>query len=627
MVQTYSAPLRDMRFVLNELLDVGEIATLPGYEDATPDVIDAMIEEGAKLCENTLLPLNRPADEEGCHYENGVVRTPAGYKEAYKTFVDAGWTGVTLSPDYGGKGLPQLISMVFDEMVCSTNLAFGVYPLLTNGAAAVIELHAAEALKQAYLPRLGDGTWSGTMCLTEPHCGTDLGLIRTKAVPTDEGRYAISGTKIFISAGEHDLTENIVHLVLAKLPDAPPGVRGISLFLVPKRTLKEDGTAGPANGVSCGSIEEKMGIHGSATCVMHFDEAEGYLIGAPHKGLRCMFTMMNGARLGVGLQGPGAGRDRLSERDRLRQGPPPGARAQGRGGAGGVGRPHHRPPRRAPHAAQPARHQRGRPRARLLDRAAARHLAQPRGRLGARGCRRAGAADDADHQGLLHRLRLRGHQPRGAGARRPRLHPRARHGAAGARRADQPDLRGRERHPGARPGGPQAAPPRRALPAALLPPRRRLHRGEQGRPGARRTSWARWARRSASCRPRRWSSPSVAWAIPEEAGCCGLRLSQDVRAGGGRLHVVPDGEVRPRQAERRRLLRHQAQDRPLLRAEGLAGQRRALPQDHGGQGHRHGPRRRSSSETSLSRWIHVLEDARIKGHDDGGVLLSRVSAA
>ena len=306
-MQTYSAPLRDMRFVLNELLDVGELATLPGYEDATPDVIDAMIEEGAKLCENTLLPLNRSADEEGCHYENGVVRTPAGYKEAYKTFVDAGWTGVTLSPAYGGKGLPQLISMVFDEMVCSTNLAFGVYPLLSNGAAALIENHATETLKETYLPRLADGTWSGTMCLTEPHCGTDLGLIRTKAVPTGEGRYAVSGTKIFISAGEHDLTENIVHLVLARLPDAPPGVRGISLFLVPKRTLTADGSPGPANGVSCGSIEEKMGIHGSATCVMHFEEAEGYLIGAPHKGLRCMFTMMNGARLGVGLQGLGLG--------------------------------------------------------------------------------------------------------------------------------------------------------------------------------------------------------------------------------------------------------------------------------------------------------------------------------
>ena len=306
-MQTYSAPLRDMRFVLNELLDVGELATLPGFEEATPDVIDAMIEEGAKLCENTLLPLNRPADEEGCHYENGVVRTPAGYKEAYRTFVAAGWTGVTVDQAYGGKGLPQLVGMVFDEMVCSTNLAFGVYPLLSNGAAALIESHGTEALKETYLPRLANGTWSGTMCLTEPHCGTDLGLIRTRAVPAGEGRYALSGTKIFISAGEHDLTENIVHLVLARLPDAPSGVRGISLFLVPKRRLGADGTPGPANGVSCGSIEEKMGIHGSATCVMHFEEAQGYLIGAPHKGLRCMFTMMNGARLGVGLQGLGLG--------------------------------------------------------------------------------------------------------------------------------------------------------------------------------------------------------------------------------------------------------------------------------------------------------------------------------
>ena len=306
-MQTYTAPLRDMRFVLNELLDVGTLATLPGFEEVTPDVVDRMIEEGARLCENTLLPLNRPADEEGCHYENGVVRTPKGYKDAYRRFVDAGWSGVTVGPAYGGQGLPELVSTVFDEMVCSTNLAFGIYPLLSKGAAALIESHATEALKNTYLPRLAAGTWSGTMCLTEPHCGTDLGLIRTKAVPAGDGRYAVSGTKIFISAGEHDLTENIVHLVLAKLPDAPPGARGISLFLVPKRTLAADGTSGPANGVSCGSIEKKMGIHGSATCVMHFEEAEGYLIGAPHKGLRCMFTMMNGARLGVGLQGLGLG--------------------------------------------------------------------------------------------------------------------------------------------------------------------------------------------------------------------------------------------------------------------------------------------------------------------------------
>ncbi len=306
-MQTYSAPLREMRFVLNELLDVGQLAALPGFEETTPDVIDAMIAEGAKLCENTLLPLNRAGDEEGCHYENGVVRTPRGFKEAYKTFVNAGWLGVSTAPAYGGQGLPELVNVVFDEMVCSTNLAFGVYPLLSKGAAALIEAHGADTLKETYLPKLSDGTWSGTMCLTEAHCGTDLGQIRTKAVPLGKGRYAISGTKIFISAGEHDLTENIIHLVLAKLPDAPAGARGISLFLVPKRKLTADGTPGPANGVSCGSVEKKMGINASATCVMHFEEAEGFLIGAPHKGLRCMFTMMNAARLGVGLQGLGLG--------------------------------------------------------------------------------------------------------------------------------------------------------------------------------------------------------------------------------------------------------------------------------------------------------------------------------
>ena len=306
-MQTYSAPLRDMRFLLDELLDVGRLGALPGFEEATPEAIHAMIEEGARLCENTLLPLNRPGDEEGCRYENGVVRTPQGFKEAYDTFVRAGWTGITTAPAYGGQGLPELVNMVFDEMVCSTNLAFGVYPLLSKGAAALIEAHGSEALKKAYLPRLSDGSWSGTMCLTEAHCGTDLGQLRTRAVPTGEGRYAVSGTKIFITAGEHDLTENIVHLVLAKLPDAPAGARGISLFLVPKRKLLPDGAPGPANGVSCGSIEAKMGIHASATCVMHFEEAEGFLIGAPHQGLRCMFTMMNAARLGVGLQGLGLG--------------------------------------------------------------------------------------------------------------------------------------------------------------------------------------------------------------------------------------------------------------------------------------------------------------------------------
>ncbi len=306
-MQTYSAPLRDMRFVINELLDPNRLTALPGFEEATEDTIDAVLEEGAKLCENRLLPLNRTGDEEGCRYENGVVRTPEGFKDAYDAFAGGGWLGISTPLAYGGQGLPKLLDVVLDEMVCSTNLAFGVYPLLSKGAAALIEAHADDALRDAFLPRLVDGRWSGTMCLTESHCGTDLGLIRTRAVPTGEGRYAITGTKIFISAGEHDLTENIVHLVLAKLPDAPAGVRGISLFLVPKFRVGPDGEPGPANGVSCGSIEAKMGLHASATCVMHFEEAEGFLIGEPHKGLRCMFTMMNAARLGVGLQGLGLG--------------------------------------------------------------------------------------------------------------------------------------------------------------------------------------------------------------------------------------------------------------------------------------------------------------------------------
>jgi len=305
-MQIYKAPLRDMRFVLHEMLDAEQLSKLPGFEEATSDTIDAIIEESAKFCEDKLLPLNRIGDEEGCTYENGVVRTPMGFKQAYDDFVDAGWQSISSDPKYGGQGLPALMNFVIEEMVCSTNIAFGLYPLLSRGAAALIERHGSEAIKDTYLPHLTDGSWSGTMCLTESHCGTDLGLIRTKAVPASDGVYNISGSKIFISAGEHDLVDNIVHLVLAKLPDAPEGVRGISLFLVPKTNVKGNGASaelGPRNGVSCGSIEKKMGIHGASTCVINFDEAEGYLIGEAHKGLRCMFTMMNGARLGVGMQG------------------------------------------------------------------------------------------------------------------------------------------------------------------------------------------------------------------------------------------------------------------------------------------------------------------------------------
>ena len=303
---TYSAPLDDYRFLLYELLDYeGTVAQLPGYEEATRDLVDAVLEEGAKFCVNELLPLNRPGDEAGCVFENGVVRTPAGFKEAYDAFTAAGWTGLACDPDYGGQGLPKTLQFAVDELVCSTNPSFGMYPGLSHGAYQALELHGSEEQKRLYLPKLTDGTWSGTMCLTEPHCGTDLGLIRTKALPNGNGSFKISGTKIFISAGEHDLTENIVHLVLAKLPDAPPGTKGISMFLVPKWLVKDDGALGPRNGVSCGSIEHKMGIRASSTCVMNFDEAEGFLVGAPHSGMKTMFTMMNAARLVVGIQGLG----------------------------------------------------------------------------------------------------------------------------------------------------------------------------------------------------------------------------------------------------------------------------------------------------------------------------------
>ncbi len=302
---TYSAPLDDMRFLLHEVLNYDNtVANLPGYEDASRDVVDAVLEEGAKFCEKELLPLNLSGDQEGCVLENGVVRTPKGFREAYQHFAEAGWTGMACAPDYGGQGLPKSLHLLLQELICSTNLSFGTYPGLSHGVYNAVVLHGSAAQKERYLPHLTDGSWSGTMCLTEPHCGTDLGLIRTKAEPSGDG-YRITGTKIFISAGEHDLTENIVHLVLAKLPDAPPGIRGISLFIVPKFLVNGDGSLGPRNGVSCGALEHKMGIKASATCVMNFDGAEGVLVGEPHKGMRYMFTMMNTARMGVGIQGLG----------------------------------------------------------------------------------------------------------------------------------------------------------------------------------------------------------------------------------------------------------------------------------------------------------------------------------
>jgi alkylation response protein AidB-like acyl-CoA dehydrogenase len=301
----YKAPLRDMQFLLHDVFNAGQLVSLPGYEEATPELMDTILEEGAKLCEEVLQPLNLSGDKEGCTFANGDVKTPKGFKEAYATFTQGGWMGLSCSKEWGGQGLPLLLNFLLDEMVCSANLSFGMYPGLSHGAYNAIEKYGTPKLKKAYLPKMVEGVWSGTMCLTEPHCGTDLGLIKTKAVPNADGSYAITGTKIFISAGEHDLTDNIIHLVLAKLPDAPEGTRGISLFLVPKFMVNADGSVGARNKAACGSIEHKMGIKGSSTCVMNFENAVGWLVGEPHKGMKAMFVMMNEARLAVGLQGLG----------------------------------------------------------------------------------------------------------------------------------------------------------------------------------------------------------------------------------------------------------------------------------------------------------------------------------
>jgi alkylation response protein AidB-like acyl-CoA dehydrogenase len=302
---TYKTPIRDLRFVLYELLGAEDLATLPGYESATPDVMMAAIEQTGQLCEEVLLPLNSRGDEEGCRYENGVVTTPAGFKDAYRKFAEGGWVGISCAPEYDGQGLPQVLNFVVSEIACASNLALSIYVGLSQGAYHGIEAHASEDLKKRYLPPLSTGRWTGTMCLTEPHCGTDLGLVRTRAERNEDGSYRVSGTKIFISAGEHDLAENIVHLVLARCPGGLPGTRGLGLFIVPKFLPNADGSVGMRNLVRCSSIERKMGIHGSATCVLDFEGATGFLVGRENQGIVGMFSVMNLARLAVGMQGLG----------------------------------------------------------------------------------------------------------------------------------------------------------------------------------------------------------------------------------------------------------------------------------------------------------------------------------
>ncbi|RVT82705.1 acyl-CoA dehydrogenase [Rhodobacteraceae bacterium CCMM004] len=322
---SYTAPVDDMQFILHDVLNIAE-ADIPGYDELDRETTQAVLDEAGKLSAEVLAPLNPVGDAQGCTLENGVVRTPEGFKAAYDQMREGGWMGLDADPDYGGQGMPYLLQSATGEMFVSANMAFNMYQGLTHGAMSAIHAHGSDAQKQMYLPNMIEGSWSGTMNLTEPHCGTDLGLIRTKAEPQEDGTYRITGQKIWISAGEHDLTDNIIHLVLAKIPGGPEGVKGISLFIVPKFLVNEDGSLGDRNSLSCGGLEEKMGIHGNATCVMNYDGATGFLVGEEHKGMRAMFTMMNEARLGVGLQGYAQGvvayqnalafaKDRLQGRD------------------------------------------------------------------------------------------------------------------------------------------------------------------------------------------------------------------------------------------------------------------------------------------------------------------------
>lgn len=303
---SYKAPVRDMQFLLHEVLGFEDLTKYEAFQDVDADLADAILVEAAKFSEDVLAPLNVVGDHEGCtRHADGSVTTPTGFKEAYKQMSDNSWSALHLDPKYGGQGMPGMLGIAASEMWTSANMAFAMYPGLTGGAIKAISVGGSDAQKQTYLPKMISGEWTGTMNLTEPHCGTDLGMLKTKAVPNGDGTYKLSGQKIFISAGEHDMADNIVHLVIARIEGAPEGTKGISLFIVPKFKLDENENPGERNTVSCGSIEEKMGIHGNSTCVMNYDEAEGYLIGEENKGLRVMFVMMNEARIGVGLQGLG----------------------------------------------------------------------------------------------------------------------------------------------------------------------------------------------------------------------------------------------------------------------------------------------------------------------------------
>jgi 3-(methylthio)propanoyl-CoA dehydrogenase len=451
---TYAAPLADMRFILEEVAKIEEVARLPGYEAASPDLVEAILDEAAKLAGNVLAPLNQPADRAGAVLENGVVRTPPGFREAYARYVEAGWSGLAFDPEYGGQGLPLALAIPVAEMWNSACMIFGLCPLLTAGAAELLQAHGSDEQKWFFLGKLVSGEWTGTMNLTEPQAGSDLGALRTRAVRSGD-HYRIKGQKIFITYGDHDLAPNIIHMVLARTPEAPPGSRGISLFLVPKFLPDAEGKPGPRNDIRTLSLEHKLGIHASPTCVLAFGEADGavgWLIGGENRGLEYMFTMMNAARLHVGLQGVAiAERAYQQARDfaRIRvQGRPLGAARD----TAGLPIIHHPDVRRMllwMRAATEAMRALAYYAAAVIDRGRRR-------RGGARGGAASGRPLDPGGQGMVHRSRRRRRLDRDPGARRDGLCRGDRGGTTSARRPDRADLRGNQRHPGQRPGRPQA---------------------------------------------------------------------------------------------------------------------------------------------------------------------------